>query len=146
VRPASTKAAALPPEVLAACDIAATGAAPEGPCIPTISVVRGAWYRIVWRAGAWQDFGDRRLLLHPSPDIVWGYVRPGELVAQHYYGAPIDVVWLVVGDNKPFCPCRFSRRGGMLRITPPDGRRIERRDPRRRRQRHPSAPSECQRA
>jgi hypothetical protein len=86
---------------------------------------------MVWRHGAWQYFADRRL--SGRSDAVLECVRPGELLAEHPRGRPIDLVYLVVQAEKPLRRCKFTRTpAGALKITLPDGRQIERPDPRRR--------------
>jgi hypothetical protein len=133
-QPAGT-APALPPEVLAACDIAASGRAADGEP-RTVSASgrcrygRGHWRRLVWRAGAWRPFADRALARRADPDdIVPGIVRPGELVV-HQRGASgrITAAYVVCGapSQRPLKLCNVEERPGALRITLPDGRQIER--------------------
>jgi hypothetical protein len=136
----TTQPQPLAPEVAAACEIAATDGEPAGDPI----LLRAAfalrlrkqypveWYRLVWRGGAWQYLSRQRLQTD-GRDETWGRVSPGELVAQHDRGGPIDAVYLVVRAEKPLLRCTFARTGaGTLRITLPDGRVVERPDPRQR--------------
>jgi hypothetical protein len=134
-------APALPPEVLAACDIAASGREADGEP-RTVSASghrrygRGHWRRLVWRAGAWRPFADRALARHADPDdIVPGIVRPGELVL-HQRGASgrVTAAYLVCDapSQRPLKLCDFAELLGALRITLPDGRQVERPNPRRR--------------
>jgi hypothetical protein len=124
----------LTPEVAAACEVAASDCEPDGdPMLIAGSCKRTGehWYRLVWRHGAWQYF-TRRRLESDTYRVFYGCVRPGELVAQHDRGGPVSSIWLVTDEN-PLEPCTFARTGDRtLRITLPDGRVIERPDPRRR--------------
>jgi hypothetical protein len=134
------------PDLARACEIAATDGEPDGPPISIRAAhkaysSRGRrdahWYRMVWRSGAWQYYARERLPEDPRERCatVYGDVRPGELVAQHDRGGPIDAVYLVTSrpgnDRLRFCTLRRTR-AGTLRITLPDGRVVERPDPRRR--------------
>jgi hypothetical protein len=144
-------AAALPPEVVAACEIAASDGEPLSEPITVAAAVRDRWcrkhwHRMVWRGGAWQYLHDRPLA-NGRDDTVWGAAWPGELLAEHNHRGPVRYVWLVVRATSPLSRCPFHRpRPGVLAIRLPNDRTIERPDPRPRRQRHPSGASECQRA
>jgi hypothetical protein len=133
----------LPPELLAACDIAASGGEPEGGPRSTWAAGycrrrgRGHWRRLVWRAGAWRPFAERALARRADRpgDIVPGIVWPGELVVHQRRAtttAPVTAVYVVCGAPNPHALwlCDVEERPGALRITLPDGRRIDRPDPR----------------
>jgi hypothetical protein len=94
---------------------------------------------MVWRNDQWEYFARERL----SPvgiraatrhQTVYGDVWPGEVLVQHDHGGPVDTAWLVVDNKeKPIVACEFRpTRDGRLKITLPDGRAIERPNPRRR--------------
>jgi hypothetical protein len=125
----------LAPEVARACEIAATDGEPDGDLLLVAGACKRArehWYRLVWRNGAWQECtrgsftSDIR-----SYHVIYGCVRPGEVLAQHNAGGPVNAIWLVIAPGEhPFAPCTFARTGDRtLRITLPDGRQIERPDP-----------------
>jgi hypothetical protein len=137
----------LAPEIAEACELAATDGEPDGDHITVRAArkdynARGRcnehWYRMVWRHNAWQYFSHERLptgtfLARDRRATVLGEVWPGELVVQHDRGGPVNAVYLVVRQEKPLRRCTFARtRAGALRITLPDGRTVERPDPRRR--------------
>jgi hypothetical protein len=137
----------LSPAILAACEIAATdGTPPDEPREIRAAYkdynargrCREHWFRMVWRGGAWQYLGDRRLAsgnfrASERHDMVMAEVWPGELVVQHDRGGPIDAAYLVYdGGDRSLARCDLGRtRDGQLRITLPDGRQVVRPNPRR---------------
>jgi hypothetical protein len=122
----------LTPEVAQACAIAASDGEPAGDPMLIAGACKRAgehWYRLVWRHGAWQYCTRGRLASDISYHVIYGCVWPGELIAQHDHGGPVVSISLVTDEN-PLEPCAFARGAGTLRITLPDGRTVERPDPR----------------
>jgi hypothetical protein len=150
VTPAPVPDAAPADPVAIACAIAkGEMAAPEGAFVRVRAAYadynargrrRAHWYRMVYQPGAagWEYFAEDRLkpvgmLAATRHQTVYGDVMLGDIVAQHDHGGPVDVIYLVVGDNdEPLKKCEFARRNGELRITLPDGTVIRKTDPRRR--------------
>jgi hypothetical protein len=101
---------------------------------------REHWFQMVYRDGQWTYFGDGRLpngtyLAADRKASVTGEVWPGEFVCRHDRGGPVDRVCVVRADPdaKPLQILEYVRtRGGMLRITLPDGSTVELPDPRKR--------------
>ena len=147
------QASELAPQVAAACEAAFSDeAADAGEELVRVRAahkdlnsrgrVRELWYRMAWEPGAaaWRYFAEERL---PEGTIrasdrhatVFGNVPSGTLLAQHDRGRPIDAVWLVhapVGEKEiRVTRCEFRVTVGGLRITLPDGRTVERPNPRR---------------
>lgn len=144
------KAAAAPDPIQVACDIAA-GRASADPDAEGARI-RGAhkdlnakgrgpeWYRMVYRGGSWQYVSDERL---PSGTYrasdrratVYGEVYPGEILADHDRGKPVDQIWLAHArdaEGDALTECEFRRRrDGDLAITLPDGSEVVLSDPRR---------------
>lgn len=135
----------LPAAVLAACEIAA-GRAPADPDATALRIVgakkdlnckgRGPhWYRMVFRNGAWMYVSTERL---PSGTFrasdrrasVYGEVFPGEIVADHDRGGPLNAVGIaheriVRGDRDKVVLTWMDppkkRRDGLLKVVLPDG-------------------------
>jgi hypothetical protein len=142
----ATSTTTLAPEVIAACEIAATdGTPPDRPREIRAAYkdynargrCREHWFRLVWRDGAWRYLGDRRLAsgtfyAADRHDTVMAEVWPGELIVQHDRGGPIDAAYLVFeGDGRSLVACDLGRtRDGQLRVTLPDGRQVVRPNPR----------------
>lgn len=144
-------AAAEPDRIAAACDIA-TGRTPADPSAPGEHITgakkdlnakgRGPeWYRMVYRGGSWRYVSDERLpsgtyLASDRRATVRGEVYPGEIVAQHDRGQPVDLMYLVCRPDDQgtrLVDCAFRRRrDGDLAVTLPDGSEIVLPDPRRR--------------
>lgn len=147
-----TEKTELEPRTQAACDIAAGRAQPDddADAIEIIGAKKDKnakgngpeWYRMVLRDGSWRYVSDDRLpagnyLASERRASVKGDVFPGELVAVHDRGAPVESVWLVEslteGESGSDClrQCDFTKkRGGKLKVTLPDGTEITVADPR----------------
>jgi hypothetical protein len=135
--------------VKSACDIAAgraeaapdaTGTRITGSKKDLNAKGRGPeWHRMVYRSGSWRYVSDERL---PRGDFrasdrratVYGEVYPGEIVAQHDRGCPLDSAWLACGpdeDGKVLVACDFRRRrDGKLTFVLPDGSEVVTTNPR----------------
>lgn len=144
---------AIGPLTIAACEAAYTDTVDDsGPGMEIRAArcdysARGSrrehWYRMVWRGGEWQYLGDRRLgpvglRADTRHQTTYGHVWPGELLVTHDRGGPVDGAWVVraVADgtdlSKCLVRCEVARtRSGDLRITLPDGRTLDRPNPRR---------------
>jgi hypothetical protein len=123
----------LPRSIRTACDLAV--AAPAGPLCPVAAATRAGRgrigrYRVAWLGSGWEPLCYRPLAADRR-DTVWTSVRPGTLLAEFPAGGRVEAVYLVTGAAKPLRRCRFRPTGaGTLRITLPDGREVERPDPR----------------
>lgn len=126
----------------AACDIA-TGRVPADPATMGVSMLgakkdlnckgRGPeWHRMVWRGGSWNYVSSERL---PSGSFraserraeVSGEVYPGEIIAQHDRGGPIDAAYLILEpqDGKFRLDITVAkRRDGQLVFKLPDGSEV----------------------
>jgi hypothetical protein len=97
---------------------------------------REHWFRMVWRNGSWQYFGDRRLAngtfyAADRHDTVRGDVWDGELVAQHDRGGAVTDVYMIVDHpDGELMSLTFARRSGRLLVTLPDGEELDLPDPR----------------
>ena len=103
------------------------------------------FYRMVRRDNRWQYVSTERL---PTGSFrasdrratVYGEVYPGEIVASHDRGGPLDIAWLAVGEGHgPGSPEGNSwgigieikkLRSGLLRFLLPDGQTIDLPNPR----------------
>jgi hypothetical protein len=104
--------------------------------------MREHWFRMAWRNDTWEYIGERLsgvgLLASTRHQSSYSDVWPGELIAQHDRGKPVDTIWLVVlvpDSKEPIIrreKLQFTRRrDGKLAITLPDGTVLTRPDPRR---------------
>jgi hypothetical protein len=104
--------------------------------------MREHWFRMAWRNDTWEYIGERLsgvgIHTHTRHQSSYADVWPGELIAQHDRGKPIDIIWLVVlvpDSKEPIIrreKLQFTRRrDGKLAITLPDGTVLTRPDPRR---------------
>lgn len=97
------------------------------------------FHRMVLRNGAWVYVAD--LPLPPCDGRAatrhahrCGSVYPGEIVASHARGGPVDVVYLVRESSagKPLVRLTWARRrDGMLAVSLPTGEQVVVSDPRR---------------
>jgi len=108
------------------CDIAWTEADPVCASVPTLGHldVSTTYERRVWRRGRWRQFA--------AADNPVGRVRAGEIVIEYTQGAPVTTAYLITGQVS----CGYVRlavrqtESGAVAIELPDGRVIERPDPR----------------
>jgi hypothetical protein len=108
------------------CDIAWTEGDPVCASVPMLGFVdvTTTYERRVWRRGRWREFA--------SGDNPVGRVRAGEIVIEYTEGAPVTTAYLITGE----VACGYIRlearqtESGTVKIDLPDGRVIERPDPR----------------